>query len=275
MRSLDVAANLNITIKIAQLPEMDPFDFVNKRGAREFMAVVDSALKPVDFRIERIIAENKGKSQVNVLKQIFDILRTIPFEVERQHYFKKLSSVFQVDEKAIRADYERFTKGKTTNGVIVTDNNTVDFYAKSQRELVLLLCNYPLLIENAIVDCSLQDFTDTVAKNIYQTLITLYEDNESFSLEKMFDFYPEGEEKKLLTQGFSKQFSFEDPHVAYSEIILNMKLFTIDKKINEFAEKIEKDNRENIQYYITEIEVLRREKEKLTSYIYNKGSIKH
>jgi len=54
-----------------------------------------------------------------------------------------------------------------------------------------------------------------------------------------------------------------------------MKLFTIDKKINEFAEKIEKDNRENIQYYITEIEVLRREKEKLTSYIYNKGSIKH
>jgi len=126
--------------------------------------------------------------------------------------------VFQVDEKAIRADYERFTKGKTTNGVIVTDNNTVDFYAKSQRELVLLLCNYPLLIENAIVDCSLQDFTDTVAKNIYQTLITLYEDNESFSLEKMFDFYPEGEEKKLLTQGFSKQFSFEDPHVAYSEI---------------------------------------------------------
>ncbi len=275
LRSLDVAANLNITIKIAQLPEMDPFDFVNKRGAREFMAVVDSALKPVDFRIERIIAENKGKSQVNVLKQIFDILRTIPFEVERQHYFKKLSSVFQVDEKAIRADYERFTKGKTTNGVIVTDNNTVDFYAKSQRELVLLLCNYPLLIENAIVDCSLQDFTDTVAKNIYQTLITLYEDNESFSLEKMFDFYPEGEEKKLLTQGFSKQFSFEDPHVAYSEIILNMKLFTIDKKINEFAEKIEKDNRENIQYYITEIEVLRREKEKLTSYIYNKGSIKH
>ena len=274
LRSLDVAENLNIDIRIAQLPQLDPFDFVAKFGVREFMAIIDKALQPVDFRIERIIAENKGK-QVDILKQVFTVLRDIPSEVQRQHYFKKLATIFQVTEQAIRADYERFTKGqKTSGGAIVTGHTPLDFYAKSQRELVLLLCNYPELVEHALVDCSLSQFTDTVAKNIYQAIIDLYEKNEPITLDKMFDFFPEGQEAQLLTQGFSKQFAFEDPKVAYSEIILNMRLYTIDKKINEFAEKIKKDKQDNIQYYITELEVLRREREKLASYIYNKGSAK-
>ena len=275
LRSLDVAQNLNIDIRIAQLPQLDPFDFVTKFGAREFMAIVDSALQPVDFRIERIIAENKGKRTIDVIKQIFVVLKEVSSEVQRQQYFKKLATMFQVSEQAIRTDYERFTKGQKTNGAaIVTVKESLDFYSKSQRELVLLLCNYPELIEHSVVDCSLSQFTDTVAKNIYQAIIDLYEKNEPISLDKMFDFFPEGEEYKLLTQGFSKQFTFEDPKIAYSEIILNMRLYTIDKKINEFAEKIKKNQQDNIQYYMTELEVLRREREKLASYIYNKGSVK-
>ncbi len=274
LRSLDVARSLNIDIRIAQLPQLDPFDFVAKFGVREFMAIIDRALQPVDFRIERIIAENKGK-QVDIVKQLFAVLRDITSEVQRHHYFKKLAATFEVPEEAIRTDYERFAKGQKTNGgAIVPSNNPLDFYDKSQRELVLLLCNYPELVEHAIVDCSLSQFTDTVAKNIYQAIIDLYEKNEPVSLDKMFDFFPEGQEAQLLTQGFSKQFSFEDPKVAYSEIILNMRLYTIDKKINEFAEKIKKNQQDNIQYYMTELEVLRREREKLASYIYNKGSAK-
>ncbi|GAB4220713.1 MAG: DNA primase [Spirochaetota bacterium] len=274
LRSLDVAQDLNIDIRIAQLPQLDPFDFVAKFGVREFMAIIDRALQPVDFRIERIIAENKGK-QVDILKQLFAVLRDIPSEVQRQQYFKKLATMFQVTEQAIRTDYERFAKGQKTNGgAIVTVNNPLDFYDKSQRELVLLLCNYPELVEHAVVDCSLTQFTDTVAKNIYQAILDLYEKNEPVSLDKMFDFFPEGQEAQLLSQGFSKQFAFEDPKVAYSEIILNMRLYTIDKKINEFAEKIKKNQQDNIQYYMTELEVLRREREKLASYIYNKGSAK-
>jgi DNA primase len=274
LRSLEVAQSLNIDIRIAQLPQLDPFDFIAKFGVREFMAIIDRALQPVDFRIERVVAENKGK-QVDVLKQLFAILRDITSEVERQYYFKKLATMFQVPEQAIRTDYERFAKGQKTNGrAIVTNNKPLDFYDKSQRELVLLLCNYPELVEHAVVDCSVSQFTDTVAKNIYQAIIDLYERNEPVSLDKMFDFFPEGQEAQLLTQGFSKQFTFEDPKVAYSEIILNMRLYTIDKKINEFAEKIKKNEQDNIQYYMTELEVLRREREKLASYIYNKGSAK-
>lgn len=274
LRSLDVAENLNIDIRIAQLPELDPFDFVAKFGVREFMAIIDRASQPIDFRIERIIAENKGK-QTDVLKQVFAVLRNVASEVQRQHYLKKLATILQVPEQAVRTDYERFTKGqKTSGGAIVTGNTSVDFYAKSQRDLVLLLCNYPELVEYSLVDCSLAQFTDNIAKNIYQAIIGLYENNEPVSLDKMFDFFPEGQEAQLLTQGFSKQFAFEDPKIAYSEIILNMRLYTIDKKINEFVEKIKKNQQDNIQYYMTELEVLRREREKLASYIYNKGSAK-
>ncbi len=152
--------------------------------------------------------------------------------------------MFQVPEQAIRTDYERFAKGQKTNGrAIVTNNTPLDFYDKSQRELVLLLCNYPELVEHAVVDCSLSQFTDTVAKNIYQAIIDLYEKNEPVSLDKMFDFFPEGQEAQLLTQGFQSMFAFEDPKVAYSEIILNMRLYTIDKKLMNLQKKLRRTNR--------------------------------
>ena len=37
------------------LPEDDPFDYIMKKGPREFMAVVDKAVIPVEFRIARIM----------------------------------------------------------------------------------------------------------------------------------------------------------------------------------------------------------------------------
>ena len=50
-----------------------------------------------------------------------------------------------------------------------------------------------------------------------------------------------------------------------------MKLYSIDEKINKYAELIKKSDIRDSQKYLSEIEVLRREKQKLSNYIYNKG----
>ncbi|MCU0822314.1 MAG: DNA primase, partial [Spirochaetes bacterium] len=55
LRSIDVVKDININLKIAVLPDGDPFDFIPRKGIREFMIVVDQALSPVDFQITRII----------------------------------------------------------------------------------------------------------------------------------------------------------------------------------------------------------------------------
>ena len=66
---------------------------------------------------------------------------------------------------------------------------------------------------------------------------------------------------------------YQDPNDAYTEIYLNLKIHELDNKINRYALLIKKGNsmdNSEVKEYLTEIEVLRREKEKLTSYIYNK-----
>jgi len=48
----------------------------------------------------------------------------------------------------------------------------------------------------------------------------------------------------------------------------------IDKKITEYVDKVKKSGSDRLEY-LAEIEILRREKEKLSHYIYNRGTLKN
>ncbi len=67
LRSLGVAGEKNVDVRVALLPEGDPFDFITGRGVRPFMAVVDSALQPVDFKIQRALIGPPDEPRVRVL----------------------------------------------------------------------------------------------------------------------------------------------------------------------------------------------------------------
>ena len=76
---------------------------------------------------------------------------------------------------------------------------------------------------------------------------------------------------KIINESVSNDYSYEDPDSVYTEIFINMKLYSIDEKINKYADLIKKSDIRDSQKYLSEIEVLRREKQKLSNYIYNKG----
>ena len=69
-----------------------------------------------------------------------------------------------------------------------------------------------------------------------------------------------------------KDAAVEDPKAAYTEIYVNLKLHTIENKISDYAEKIKQSGGDRLEY-LAEIEILRREKEKLSNYIYTRGSL--
>jgi len=69
---------------------------------------------------------------------------------------------------------------------------------------------------------------------------------------------------------FNEGYSVTNPGAAYTEIFINMKVREIDDKIDKYATLIKSSPNGSYHEYITEIEVLRREKEKLAQYIYNK-----
>jgi len=272
VRSLDLSEDMNVNIKIAMLPENDPFDYVTQKGPREFMAVVDRAMGPVDFRIARIMDNYNTLGRVNTLKQLFAAISGIKLETERGVYLKKISSLLDVDENSVRADFKSYVNNQKSAPKIEHEVKNVesDFITRSYRDLIKLICHYPELIEKAVIDYSINDIPDELSRTILKKISELYFADQQFSIDKIFDFFTSGQEMDFLNGIFNEGYSVTNPGAAYTEIFINMKVREIDDKIDKYATLIKSSPNGSYHEYITEIEVLRREKEKLAQYIYNK-----
>jgi DNA primase len=277
LRSLSVLDDVNSEARVAQLPETDPFDFIIQRGIRELMVIVDDAVKPVDFKMSRVFADYGMKDQQVVLNGLFEVIEEITSDTERVSYLDEISSKLAIDKSTIRSDFKKFLLKKGSKPAVIESRpkpfkNPEGFLEKSHRELVMLLCQNPELIENAVIDFTESDMKDEAAGNIFKKLVSMNAAGEEIAIDKLYDFFSQGEEKGILHEALEKEFSIERPAEAYTEIYLNINLYRIDKKIQHYADLIsDRDNKGgNMLQYMTEIEVLRREREKLSSFIYNK-----
>jgi len=278
LKSIETAKLFNVNIKVATLPNDDPFDFIKKHGPRELMVIVDSAEKPVDFKIRNVLNKNRNRDSVDILRELFEIVKNIsysadvnrPIEAEQSAYLIKISQMLNIDEKAIRSDYKRFIKGEK-NSIIEKDTNqkTLDYETMAYRELIHIIMHYPEIIGDVLIDFPLEDIKDPLSKDILSVIIKLYNSENKLRIDKIFDFFSTDIEMDFLNKTIQREASIEDPKAAYTEIYINLRIHDIDRKINEYINRVKKFGDEGIDS-LAELEVLRREKEKLSNYLYNK-----
>ncbi|OHD65336.1 MAG: DNA primase [Spirochaetes bacterium RBG_13_51_14] len=273
VRSLDLSEDSNVRVRVGMLPEGDPFEFITAKGVREFMSVVDSSVNPADFRIARIMDNYRDIGRVNTLLQLFGVVREMKLETERSAYLKNIGSLLDVDENSVRADFKNFlNRGQTLlpKSEQTLKNGQSDFITRSYRDLISLICHYPELIEKAVIDYNINDIPDELSRNILHKISELYNADQQFTIDKIFDFFTSGPEMELLNRMFNTESTIANPSAAYTDIFINMKVHEIDGKIDKYASLIKSSTDRNFHEYITEIEILRREKEKLSQYRYNK-----
>lgn len=270
IRSLSLAKGVNVNIKVASLNEGDPFDYAIQKGARPLMAIIDNALNPIDYEIEYVLRNSKSESVVERLKKVFDIIKEVEFEVERDYYLKKVASALNIDLNSVIKDFKKNTDiqlfpNKKNNGAPAS-NRSISFGDRTYLDLIILLVNFTDLIKKAIMDFSENEIADELIKSIYCKIISV-SDDENIETSKLFDMFNVNE-TEFINKYMSDTYSVEDEDAAYTEIYINHELYKIDNKINFYYSKINNDKSNSIEY-LTEIEVLRREKEKLRNYVYN------
>ncbi|MCX7678036.1 MAG: DNA primase [Spirochaetes bacterium] len=269
-RALNIAAEKNVEVKVAQLPEGDPFDYVKRYGIRRLMSVVDTAIPPIEYRIQHVIAESGKFSKGKLLLSLFRIIDEIHFDSEKREYLKKIGHMLDIDEKIIISDYERYREGrKKTSEKVETKKSgeEIDYLKKCHRELVLLLLSHPELIESAMMDFSAEAMTDTTARAVFSKIAQLYSEGRQISLDRIFDEFPNGEIHDFLERGLEKSFAVERPNEAYSEIYINIKLHLIRGKIASLLNEAKKYGNNVPTELLVEIESLKRDEEKLVTYL--------
>jgi hypothetical protein len=118
-----------------------------------------------------------------------------------------------------------------------------------------------------VLDFTGEDISDPVLKNIFLKMAELYSSDEIISVDRMFDIFIEGSERRFLEEAISKEYEISNKNEAYSDYYLNIKLHHIDQKFAWHAEMINTTDNESLRReHMTEIEILRREREKLTKH---------
>jgi len=270
LKALTIAENVSVDVKVAQLPELDPFDYMQKYGARDFIRLVDCAVKPVDFRINRIFADLPQEKVMEGLLRAFEVVRDLQHESERAICLKKIADIVRVDELSVRKDFAKFLSNKRLK--VISNDKTAqstkdDFKKRTFKDLVALLCSYPHLVQNAVLDYDFNSISDGFLSKLFNIIAEMYKKNEKIEINKLFDFFSDELELDYLNKIFNSNFKVGDPQKAYSEIYLSLKLHEIDEKIEKIVECI-KDSKHNDNAYLMELDVLRREKEKILVYQY-------
>jgi len=273
LKSITTSDHFNVSIKIAVLPQDDPFEYIMKKGVREMMIVIDKAVNPYDFQISLAIERNSGNDRMRLIKELFEIIRKINMASERSVYLKKISEVLKIDEEALRIDFSNYCENNTvTEKRNNTKSESIPYDVRIYRELIELVIHYPELAGDFLIDFSFNEINDPVSANIYRVIAELYNNENVLNPDKIFDFFQKGLEMDFLSKILQKEIECIDPKAAYTEIYVNLKLHTIENKISDYAEKIKQSGGDRLEY-LAEIEILRREKEKLSNYIYTRGSL--
>jgi len=264
VKSLNLTEDVNVDIKVAVLPELDPFEFVLKKGYRALMAVIENAKSPLDFNLQRIMEARRTNGDLRTLLACFELLRWIKLESIRSVYFKKIGLDLGIDENSIRKDFGDYIK---KNSVAKIQRNgggeeTDDFLTKCYASLVSFLCRHPEFIEKVVMDFPLGDIGDGVYKNILIEMNNIYSANGVLTINKLFDFFDNGSEWSILSHCLEQDSNTEDPDMEYTEIYLSMRIHEINDKMLKYVGLIR-----NSPEYLTEFDSLRREKDKLSYYL--------
>ena len=261
LRSIGVAKDVNVRVKVALLSEGDPFDFAVKKGMRELLLLIDSALDKDDFSIAYDVKDINTKGVKHSVSSIFEIAKNISYDTERESFFKKAAPFLGTDYISLIRDFSK-TNTVSRPKAVVVEKEDIAFIDRCYKDLDELLVNCPALIAKAAFDFS-ENKPDSVYGSIFEKLVHIFSENESIEPADFFNYF-EGEELNYISKFISKKIVNEDFDRSYNEIYLSMRTFIIRKKIDYYIRLLAKDPSEEARL---ELESWKREERKLDDYL--------
>ncbi|MFW6365888.1 MAG: DNA primase [Spirochaetota bacterium] len=277
LRTLDHAKEINAVIRVARLPQGDPFEYVLEHGMRKLMVIIDNAHEPLEFKLRSVASSSSGRP----LAQMFSIIDfDCELESEKRNGCGLAASILGLDKNSVLLDFEKYRKsgGKPSGSEEKASyRNRKDGYIdRSLTQLLVLLFHHPSLIEKAMIDFAEFKPDNELLRDILQKLFDTYENESEISTEKLFDFFSTDEEKRFLNSVVTTENTIENPDASYTEIYVNVKIHEIDGKISYYTHLLRNAAASgDSSRYLAEIDIWRREKEKLTSYLYSRNINRH
>ena len=219
---LDLFVTGDVDLRILSLPEgTDPFDFCMTHGGPAFQELVDAAPDAIAHRIQTETAGIDILNQTHAANQALDnILKTLAAmpvssiassaarQLRQQQLFTRLARQFNIDAESIK---RRVTEIRNSNRPrrysSAPENETpqvpaphIHSMAGKEKELLQILILHPQLLDEAIENVAVTQFTNEPLKAIYQLMGEFFHDGSEVAFDNLILEVTDPYLRNLLSQ---------------------------------------------------------------------------
>ena len=253
-------------IRVVSPPQgKDPDEFIRSLGGEAFMEYVSSAPLLIDFLLNNALKnKNTAKTpqeKAELVNQIIDILKDVNNKIIQSEYVKMVSSIIEVDEKAMLKELSKAEKlGQMHNFVQENKQNVTkasQFEIKAQKNLlsVFLSTDRPLSYEklSEIVPADIiQDETLIIVKNTIDKLACTINNVRELTKGLYTEFIEDDNLTQILTDivELSEAFNGLTPDEftkAVEENVLRLRRYYREKEAAVLRQKYKQVNDDEVE----------------------------
>ncbi len=269
IRSISLLLRTNLKIKVVELPvEYDPDMFVRKYGGENLLKLIENAPTFLKFVLKDALNKfNRSTSEgkTNILNFVFPVLVMIQDEILKDDVLRFLGEKLKISDNVIRKEFANFIKkGKVDKVKISTSTQKINALSYAERAISIIILEYPDIAKDIFKIIDVSDFTDEIARMLYEILFNYYAKFHKIIVEDIFNLISDENVKSFIAQELLSSKYKESMEKQLNDYIFKIKLNKIEKKINLYKEKMkEQKDFISIKRIEEEIQALYNEKENL------------
>lgn len=186
LRAMEIVRNLGMRIRVVSLPQgKDPDEYINSAGPDKFREAVDNAPNVLDYMLMMALRQSdettlEGKAAITAT--MLPVLAQVSNRVVLEAFFKKLAARIQIDENAIRSEFNKYVAAHPEAGQQqVTISHSVSQEnaaargggpnAVSEENILRFLMDHPKSCTRIREKIIPGFFANTVRRHIYEKIL--------------------------------------------------------------------------------------------------------
>ncbi len=202
-RSLELIFSEEMIAKVLMLPKgEDPDTFLRKYGESELKKYMAQAKKPVEY-----IMNLYEKNIIGGAKYILSMLSQCPDPLIRDKIISELSEISKLNESTLRQELMSILKKSQKQKAnlkkesmlqkVTTLQEAID--NKDEKMLLKIALSSSSNCSKIISHIDYNKFESKLVKSIFEKIISIFNNNQEFSLDKLLSFCSQ-EEQRLVTE---------------------------------------------------------------------------
>lgn len=232
IKSFPLFLNEGLAAKVMVLPEGDdPDSFINKRGLKAFLKLLDDSIPIFEFYVDLKISQiNKGiEGQVNLMKEMLPILADVDSDPQRSLYARRLSEKSGIAESIVLSELRNQRAKRHEEGDedgIRKRLSHLKMEISPERDLLNLMIHYPDAMHRFIDSDYRVLISDPDIMEIFHCMDEIYRKEACIRLDEI-----------------SGKLEHESARETLREVMLSAPICpddALEQAINEFKDKISK-----------------------------------